>query len=70
MEGDENGLLKLELFFLKEFNKKSEDDVDSMEIILYKTEEEYYLRFMRKEISKYDFIEKYEKISELVLNLI
>ena len=61
---DENNKLKLELLFKGDEN--SEYNPMTMEIVLYKTKKEYLLRFMRKEISKYDFIEKFKIISDLV----
>ena len=61
---DNNNKLKFELLFKGEDN--SEYNPIIMEIILYKTkEEEYLLRFIRKKISKYDFIEKFKIISDL-----
>ena len=47
------------------------DEELKMQVILYKiSDKEHLVRFMRKNMSKYDFMKKYDKISEFVKSLI
>ena len=54
----------------EEEEEKSEENILSMQIILYETPKGFLLRFLRKKIDKRDFIEKYVIISKIVENLI
>ena len=63
-KSDNNNKLKLEVKIKGE--EMSEYNQMIMEIILYQTKEEYFLRLERKQMQKYDFIEKIKKICDLV----
>ena len=63
-KSDNNNKLKLEVKIKGE--EMSEYNQMIMEIILYQTKEEYFLRLERKQMQKYDFIEKFKKICDLV----
>jgi len=63
----ENGM-KLNIDFYKYQKEISEENGATMQIILYKTSNGYVLRFLREKISKNDFFDKFEIISDLVKN--
>ena len=65
-EVEDKNKLKFDLIF--EIKKGEEYEYNIMEIILCENEttEEYFLRFIRKKMSKNDFIEKFKKICSLL----
>ena len=70
MEANKENKLEFDLFISEKKEESSEEEELSMRIALYKINDGYVLRFLRKEISKYDFIEKFKIISDLVKKLI
>ena len=70
MKANEKNKLEFDLFISEKKEESSEEEELSMRIALYKINEEYVLRFLRKKISKYDFIEKFKIISDLVKKFI
>ena len=62
--------LECDLSISEKKEESSEEEELNMRIILYKINDGYVLRFLRKKISKYDFIEKFKIISDLVKKFI
>ena len=58
LEADKNNEIKFDLIF--------ENDESNMKVLLYQTSEGYVLRFLKKNMDKIDFFDKFEIISNLV----
>lgn len=58
LEADKNNELKFDLTF--------ENDESNMKVVLYQTSEGYVLRFLKKNMDKIEFFDKYEIIANLV----
>lgn len=65
----ENGM-KLNIDFYKNQKENSEENGATMQIIIFKTSDGYVLRFLREKISRNDFFDKFEIISDLVKKLL
>ena len=65
----ENGI-KLNIDFYKNQKENSEENGATMQIIIFKTSDGYVLRFLREKISRNDFFDKFEIISDLVKKLL
>ena len=62
--------LELDVTFKREEERSEEKEI-SMKIILYQiSKKEHYLRFLRNNMNKYDFVEKFINIKKYVQNLI
>ena len=67
---EDTNKLELDVTFEKE-EESSEEEELSMKIILYQiSKKEHYLRFLRNNMNKYDFVEKFINIKKYVHNLI